>query len=198
MHSMFVPSARGIIVGFCGPRRRCSQIRDLCALSNARCASVSRMGCIVCIRPCSSCCYVFAAILRSSMLLLVLCAHIYCRDPPQIADLARRRRPSNIRCTSSSLHRVASFCVRTRFPVPVQWLYSRGILVRAPRDSTDSEWKRSEAQRQVIGLLVQVCVRLHRLCRSFGPGSAILLYCCSVVFCVRIHCPRPTDSLERI
>ena len=159
--------------------------------------------CIVCIRPCSSCYCAFVAILRSSLCYCWYCARtsivgIYCRDPPQIVGLARRRRPSDIRCTSSSLHRVASFCGLTRFPVPVQLLYSRGIFVRARRDSTDSEWKRSEAQRQVIGLLVQVCVRLHRLCRSFGPGSAILLYCCSVVVCVRIHCPRPTDSLERI
>ena len=51
----------------------------------------------VCIRPCSSCFYAFA-ILRSS-----LCYCWYCRDPPQIVDLARRRRPSDIRCTSSSL-----------------------------------------------------------------------------------------------
>jgi len=42
-HSMFVPSPLFLVV-FLWTRCRCLQIRDLYALNNARCASVSRMG----------------------------------------------------------------------------------------------------------------------------------------------------------
>ena len=100
----------------------------------------------VCIRPCSSCFYAFA-ILRSS-----LCYCWYCRDPPQIVDLARRRRPSDIRCTSSSLCAVASsatgvsvqavlFCC-----IGVSWYFAYASIVH----DLQVHWRGSRSSQHVM------------------------------------------------
>jgi hypothetical protein len=118
-HSMFVPSLSWY---FCGPVADVCRF-EICVRSTMPGVPVSVVWvCIVCIRPRSSCYCAFAAILRSSLCYCWYCAHtsivgIYCRDPPQIVGLVRRRRPSDVAPATSGvlvqvcivLHRFAVF-----------------------------------------------------------------------------------------
>jgi hypothetical protein len=193
MHSLFVRSARGIFVDFCGPpRRRCSQIRDLRALSNARCASVSRMGCIVWVAS-----FAFARVLVAVMCLLQFFGRLcwYCAHTSIVGTRRRlRTSPEGVAPATSGvlvqvfivLHRFAfahGFQCQCSGCIPVVFLCARPVTPQI---------RNGNAQRHNARLLIAS----SSLC---AVASSVWLF--RGILCTHplpIHCPRPTDSLGRI
>ena len=139
---------RGIFVDplqmFADSRLVCAQQRQVCQCQSYGFAS-----------------FAFARVLVAVMCLLQffgrLCYCWYCAHTSIVGTRRRlRTSPEGVApATSGVLVQVCIVrCIVLRsytVSSAVQLLYSRGIFVRAPRDPTDSEWKRSAAQqRQVI------------------------------------------------
>jgi hypothetical protein len=125
----------------------------------------------------------FAAVLRSSsVLLLLLCKHIYCSGPA--ADNADLQPQGLAPGTPGVLvHQVCIVCVRTRFPVPVQLLCSAMVHFCAP---VTPQIRNGNAQR----LNARSLTSSSRFAvASFATGVSVqeVLFCCVVVSVVFVR-----------
>jgi hypothetical protein len=140
----------------------------------------------------------FAAVLRSSsVLLLVLCKHIYCSGPA--ADNADLQPQGLAPGTPGVLvHQVCIVCVRTRFPVPVQLLCSAMVHFCAPvtPQIRNGNAQRLNARSLTSSSRFAVASFATEECRSRKCCSVALL--CPWYLCAhRLPTTYTTDSLER-